>query len=49
MTAKNSLPEFEQRSLEQVAEKHGLAMILFFGSRVTGKHRFNSDLDVGVI
>lgn len=45
---KNPLPEFEQSSLNRIAEKYDLAMILFFGSRVTGKHRPHSDLDVGV-
>ena len=44
----SALPEFDTASLSRLAEECGLQMIIFFGSRATGKHRPDSDLDVGV-
>lgn len=49
MSKKESpLPEYDAAALGRLANESGLQMILFFGSRATGKHRPDSDLDVGI-
>ncbi|MDI6773398.1 MAG: nucleotidyltransferase domain-containing protein [bacterium] len=39
----------QERDLTGVAEKHGLRLIVAFGSRATGKGRPESDLDLAVL
>ena len=39
----------QERDLTGVAEKHGLRLIVAFGSRVTGKDHPKSDLDLAVL
>lgn len=43
-----SLPPADEAVLAKLAGQSGLKMILIFGSRAGGKHRPDSDLDVGV-
>ncbi|MBS4021055.1 MAG: nucleotidyltransferase domain-containing protein [Dethiobacter sp.] len=36
-------------ALDKFAQKNNIAMILLFGSRVTGEHREDSDMDLGLL
>lgn len=41
-------PSIDPEVMAELAARYGLKMILLFGSRAGGKHRPDSDLDVGV-
>lgn len=43
------ITEQQARDLTGVAEKHGLRLIVAFGSRVTGKDHPDSDLDLAIL
>ena len=48
VTFLSKAPPFNAGALAELAARYGLKMILLFGSRAGGKHRPDSDLDVGV-
>ena len=41
--------EFYKNKLNSLAKKHGIKMILLFGSRAQGNSRQDSDLDLGIL
>jgi predicted nucleotidyltransferase len=40
---------FNREKLENIVRKHGILMILLFGSRAKGNYSLKSDLDLGVL
>lgn len=42
------LPEEIQRSIQQLAQEHGIHKVILFGSRARGDNRERSDIDLAV-
>ena len=38
----------QKKNIAEIAEKHGLKLVVFFGSFATGKKREDSDMDIAV-
>jgi len=49
MASMVSLGEDQRRSLEELCARHGVALVVAFGSQVNGRARADSDLDLGVL
>ena len=43
------ITEDQKRSIATLARKHGLSLVVLFGSQATGKTHKESDVDIGVI